>query len=310
MGSYYNEARDAGANADRVVASSSPTARTASWCAPAAGRGSWRRPTAARADAGGKTIGLNIGLPFEQFPNPYITPELSFEFHYFFMRKFWFAYLAKALVVFPGGFGTLDEMMEILTLTQTQKLAKKMTMVLYGSEYWKEIINFDALVKYGMISPRGSEPVPVRRRSADRIRDPERRADDVRVQPETSGDAGDFEIAQPAEAHGRIVFTILNLIQDKAYNCGPYDCAADTAFGGPRWIAWHPPSSIPTQRPPSPYSTQFTEGCSKSVFTAEVGSRKNLSCEMPFRIGDGRSHKFVLRTRFPTSSKTKSSTHA
>ena len=104
-------------------------------------------------EAGGKTIGLNIGLPFEQFPNPYITPELSFEFHYFFMRKFWFAYLAKALVVFPGGFGTMDEMMELLTLTQTQKLAKKMTILLYGSKYWKEIINFDALVKYEMISP-------------------------------------------------------------------------------------------------------------------------------------------------------------
>jgi hypothetical protein len=104
-------------------------------------------------EANGKTIGLNIGLPFEQFPNPYITPELSFEFHYFFMRKFWFAYLAKALVVFPGGFGTLDEMMELLTLTQTQKLAKQMTIVLYGSAYWKEIVNFDALVKYGMISP-------------------------------------------------------------------------------------------------------------------------------------------------------------
>jgi hypothetical protein len=104
-------------------------------------------------EANGKTIGLNIGLPFEQFPNPYITPELSFEFHYFFMRKFWFAYLAKALVVFPGGFGTLDELMELLTLTQTQKLAKKMTIVLYGSAYWKEIVNFDALVKHGMISP-------------------------------------------------------------------------------------------------------------------------------------------------------------
>jgi uncharacterized protein (TIGR00730 family) len=105
------------------------------------------------ADAHGKTVGLNIGLPFEQFPNPYITPELSFEFRYFFMRKFWFAYLAKALVVFPGGFGTLDEMMELLTLTQTQKLAKKMSILLYGSSYWKEIINFDALVKHGMISP-------------------------------------------------------------------------------------------------------------------------------------------------------------
>src|SRR5450755_1940994 len=104
-------------------------------------------------DAEGKTVGLNIGLPFEQFPNPYITPELSFEFHYFFMRKFWFAYLAKALVVFPGGFGTMDEMMEILTLTQTQKLAKRMTVLLYGSDYWKEIINFEALVKYGMIAP-------------------------------------------------------------------------------------------------------------------------------------------------------------
>jgi uncharacterized protein (TIGR00730 family) len=103
-------------------------------------------------EAKGKTVGLNIGLPFEQFPNPYITPELSFEFHYFFMRKFWFAYLAKALVVFPGGFGTLDEMMELLTLSQTQKLAKKMTILLYGSAYWKEIINFDALVKYGTIS--------------------------------------------------------------------------------------------------------------------------------------------------------------
>jgi uncharacterized protein (TIGR00730 family) len=104
-------------------------------------------------EAGGKSVGLNIGLPFEQLPNPYITPELSFEFHYFFMRKFWFAYLAKAMVVFPGGFGTLDEMMELLTLSQTHKLAKKISIVIYGSQYWKEVINFDALVKYGTISP-------------------------------------------------------------------------------------------------------------------------------------------------------------
>ena len=95
---------------------------------------------------------MNIGLPFEQFPNPYITQSLSFEFHYFFMRKLWFAYLAKALIVFPGGFGTLDEMMEVLTLTQTQKLAKKIAIVLYGSSYWKEVINFDALVRHGTIS--------------------------------------------------------------------------------------------------------------------------------------------------------------
>jgi uncharacterized protein (TIGR00730 family) len=93
-------------------------------------------------DAEGKTVGLNIGLPFEQLPNPYITSSLSFEFHYFFMRKFWFAYLAKALVVFPGGFGTLDELAEILTLVQTQKLQKKIMIVLYGTEFWQEVLNF------------------------------------------------------------------------------------------------------------------------------------------------------------------------
>ena len=103
-------------------------------------------------EAGGKTVGLNIGLPFEQFPNSYISPELCFEFHYFFMRKFWFAYLAKALVVFPGGFGTMDELFEMLTLVQTRKLAKKIIIVLYGSAFWKEILNFDALVRYGTIS--------------------------------------------------------------------------------------------------------------------------------------------------------------
>jgi hypothetical protein len=105
-------------------------------------------------EAGGKTIGLNIRLPFEQAPNPYITPALNFEFHYFFMRKLWFAYMSKALVVFPGGFGTLDEMFEILTLAQTQKLAKKITVVVYGSEYWKKIFNLDALVDTGAISPK------------------------------------------------------------------------------------------------------------------------------------------------------------
>jgi uncharacterized protein (TIGR00730 family) len=104
-------------------------------------------------EAGGKTIGLNIRLPFEQAPNPYITPALNFEFHYFFMRKLWFAYLAKALVVFPGGFGTLDEMFEILTLAQTHKLAKKITVLVYGSEYWKRVLNIDALVNSGAISP-------------------------------------------------------------------------------------------------------------------------------------------------------------
>ena len=108
-------------------------------------------------EAGGKTIGLNINLPFEQNPNPYITPSLNFEFHYFFMRKFWFAYLAKALVIFPGGFGTLDELFEILTLAQTQKLAKKILVVIYGSEYWTRVINFQALVDSGTISPQDVE---------------------------------------------------------------------------------------------------------------------------------------------------------
>lgn len=103
------------------------------------------------ARAGGASIGLNISLPFEQAPNPYQSRELSFEFHYFFLRKFWFAYLAKALVVFPGGFGTLDELFEVLTLIQTKKTAKHMPVVIFGAKYWREIINFDALEKWGMI---------------------------------------------------------------------------------------------------------------------------------------------------------------
>jgi uncharacterized protein (TIGR00730 family) len=104
------------------------------------------------SDAGGRTIGLNISLPFEQQPNPYITHGLSFEFHYFFMRKLWFAHLARALVAFPGGFGTMDEMLEILTLAQTHKLERAVPILLYGSDYWNEIINFKALVRHGTIS--------------------------------------------------------------------------------------------------------------------------------------------------------------
>jgi uncharacterized protein (TIGR00730 family) len=108
-------------------------------------------------EAGGRSIGLNIQLPFEQHPNQYITPSLSFQFHYFFMRKFWFAYLAKGLVIFPGGFGTMDELFEILTLAQTEKLAKKILVIIYGSEYWNKIMNFQAFVDAGAVSPQDLE---------------------------------------------------------------------------------------------------------------------------------------------------------
>ena len=103
------------------------------------------------SEAGGRSIGLNITLPKEQAPNKYQSSELAFEFHYFFMRKFWFVYLAKALIVFPGGFGTMDEFFELLTIVQTEKTSKYMPIVLYGSDYWNEILDFDALVRWGMI---------------------------------------------------------------------------------------------------------------------------------------------------------------
>jgi uncharacterized protein (TIGR00730 family) len=103
-------------------------------------------------EAGGKSVGLNIALPFEQAPNRYIPKDLVFNFHYFFMRKFWFAYLAKALVIFPGGFGTIDEMFEILTLAQTRKLSKKLLVILYGSEYWNEVFDLAPLAEWGAIN--------------------------------------------------------------------------------------------------------------------------------------------------------------
>jgi len=108
-------------------------------------------------EAGGKTIGLNIRLPFEQGANPYITEGLHFEFHYFFMRKFWFAYLAKALVIFPGGFGTCDELFEILTLVQTDKLSKQIQVILYGSEYWDQVLNIGPMAEWGAIAEADTE---------------------------------------------------------------------------------------------------------------------------------------------------------
>ena len=151
LGRYYNDAREL---ANLVTAWSKRLPSHAHRYVVCSGGGGGVMEAANRgaSEAGGRTIGLNISLPHEQRPNPYITRELSFEFHYFFMRKLWFAHLARALVVFPGGFGTLDELMEILTLSQTGKLIRKIPVILYGKSYWTEIINFDALLRHGMIS--------------------------------------------------------------------------------------------------------------------------------------------------------------
>ncbi len=149
-GRYYGEARELARRVTEWSNSLTNQKRRFVVCT-GGGPGIMEAANRGALDAGGKSVGLNIGLPFEQMPNPYITPELCFEFHYFFMRKFWFAYLAKALVVFPGGFGTLDELTELLTLAQTRKLVKKMVIVLYGESFWKQVLNFDALVEHDMI---------------------------------------------------------------------------------------------------------------------------------------------------------------
>ncbi|HMH17269.1 MAG TPA: TIGR00730 family Rossman fold protein [Burkholderiales bacterium] len=111
------------------------------------------------AEAKGMNVGLTISIPVEEFDNRYVTRELSFHFHYFFMRKFWFAYLAKAVIVFPGGYGTLDELFELLTLVQTRKMKKPMPIVLFGTEYWNEVIDFDALAHHGTIDAKDIELV-------------------------------------------------------------------------------------------------------------------------------------------------------
>src|SRR5271163_1290957 len=153
LGQYYNDARTLARLITEWSSSIESPIRRFVICS-GGGPGITEAANRGAKDAGGKTIGLNIGLPFEQEPNPYITPSLSFEFHYFFMRKFWFAYLARALVVFPGGFGTMDELFEILTLAQTGKLKKKMQIILYGTGFWKEVLNFEALVKHGTIAEK------------------------------------------------------------------------------------------------------------------------------------------------------------
>jgi hypothetical protein len=150
LGRYYDDAREL---ARRVAVWSEGLPADAHRYVVCTGGGGGIMEAANRgaAEAGGKTIGLNIGLPEEQRPNPYLMPELTFEFHYFFMRKLWFAHLARALVVFPGGFGTLDELFEVLTLMQTRKIERRIPIVLYGSRYWKDIVDFDALVRHGVV---------------------------------------------------------------------------------------------------------------------------------------------------------------
>jgi uncharacterized protein (TIGR00730 family) len=150
LGRYYEDARELA----RLITVWSKSLSSREHCyviCSGGGGGIMEAANRGASEAAGKTIGLNISLPHEQAPNPYITRELLFEFHYFFMRKLWFAHLAKALIAFPGGFGTLDELMEILTLVQTRKLSRDIPIILYGPSYWKEIVNFEALSRHGVI---------------------------------------------------------------------------------------------------------------------------------------------------------------
>jgi uncharacterized protein (TIGR00730 family) len=151
LGRYYEEARTlARLITEWSMSLSTPNGRYV--VCSGGGGGIMEAANRGAADAGGRSIGLNISLPHEQQPNAFITPGLGFEFHYFFMRKLWFAHLARAVIVFPGGFGTLDELTEIITLAQTKKLERRIPVVLYGTSYWNEIINFQALLRHEVIS--------------------------------------------------------------------------------------------------------------------------------------------------------------
>ncbi len=156
MGRYYQEAQELARLITLWSKSLSSRAHRYVVCSGGGG-GIMEAANRGAAAAGGRSIGLNISLPREQRPNAYVTRGLSLEFHYFFMRKLWFAHLARALVAFPGGFGTLDELTEILTLAQTRKLESPIPVVLYGSAYWREILNFEALARHGMIDRQDLE---------------------------------------------------------------------------------------------------------------------------------------------------------
>ncbi len=151
LGRYYQEARALARLITEWSKTLSPDCCQFVVCT-GGGPGIMEAANRGAVEGGGRSVGLNIGLPHEQRPNPYITPELSFEFHYFFMRKLWFSHLARALVVFPGGFGTMDELFEMLTLSQTRKLDREIPIVLYGAAFWQEVIDFPALVRHGLIS--------------------------------------------------------------------------------------------------------------------------------------------------------------
>ena len=148
---YYEAARELALRLTQWSKGLDPEGRRRFVVCTGGGPGIMEAANRGASEARGRNVGLTIALPQEELVNPYVTRELEFHFHYFFMRKFWFAYLAKALVVFPGGYGTLDELFEMLTLVQTKRMQKPMPIVLFGNDYWNEVVNFDALVRHGTI---------------------------------------------------------------------------------------------------------------------------------------------------------------